>query len=100
MLAGFVLVLFYDVGAISLALAVAPSGRGLLATVMGNPVEAVRILAIMSIEPDMRLLGPLGSYMSEEIGGRGSVLLLGGALLFWTAAPLGLAAEMFARKDV
>jgi hypothetical protein len=98
-LAGFALVLFYDIGAISFAIAAAPSGRALLFTALGNPVEAVRILAIMSIEPDLQLLGPLGAYMSEEIGIRNSTLLLAGALLFWTVAPLVLAIDWFGRKD-
>ncbi len=98
-LAGFALVLFYDIGAISFAVAVAPSGRSLLLTALANPVESVRILAIMSIESDLRLLGPLGSYMAEEVGVRTSTFVLAGALLFWALAPLGLAIDRFAHKD-
>jgi Cu-processing system permease protein len=98
-LAGFALVLFYDVGVISFALAAAPSGRALLLTVLANPVEAVRILAIMSIESDLQLLGPLGAYMSEEVGVRVSTVLLCAALAVWAVVPLALAGRVFATKD-
>ena len=98
-LAGFALVLFYDVGAISFAMAVSPSGRGLLVAVLGNPVEAVRILAILSIEPDLQLLGPLGAYMSEQVGVGPSTVILLLTLLAWTAIPFALAVGLFRRKD-
>ena len=99
-LAWFVLVLFYDLGAIGLALAVSSSGRTLTIATMGNPVECVRILAVMSLEPDLQILGPLGAYLDNEVGTWTTVGLLGGALAAWSAAPLAAAALLFRRQDV
>lgn len=96
----FVFVLFYDLGAIALALAVSSSGKSLLLTVLLNPVEAVRILAILRLEPDARILGPLGSYMSNELGTGLSAGMLLTSLAAWVALPLTLAARLFARQDV
>lgn len=95
----FVLVLLYNLGAIGLALAVSSSGRTLVAVALINPVESVRLLAIMSLEKDLDVLGPLGAYLTERVGTGSSVVLLAGAVVLWTAAPLGLAVRRFARQD-
>jgi Cu-processing system permease protein len=97
--AWFLLVLFYDLGAIGLALAVSSSGRTLLLTVLGNPVETVRILAILSLEPDLQVLGPLGAYLSTEFGTAKSAIMLLAGLLFWTVAPLVASVYLFRRQD-
>jgi len=97
--AWFLLVLFYDLGAIGVALAVESSGRTLLLTVLGNPVETVRILAIMSLEPDLEVLGPLGSYLSNEFGTAQSTIMLVISLCLWTAAPLVASIYLFRQQD-
>lgn len=99
-LAWFVLVLLYDLGAIGLALTVSSSGRSLLVAVMGNPVESVRILAVMSLEPDLQILGPLGAYLVEELGKGTGAVLLSGALLTWAVVPLLIAIRLFGRQDI
>ncbi len=98
-LAWFVLVLAYDLGAIGLALWVSSSGRTLLAVALGNPVEATRLLAILSVEPDLKILGPLGAYMVDRLGTATSAILLLGALLVWSVAPLAIAARIFRGQD-
>ena len=95
----FVLVLFYDLGALSFALSVSSSGRTLLLAVLSNPVEGSRVLAILGLEPDLRILGPLGSYLVNEIGTSTSVALIIGALFGWTVIPLYVATRLFARQD-
>ncbi|MBI5949349.1 MAG: ABC transporter permease [Chloroflexi bacterium] len=95
----FFLVLLYDLGAIGLALTVSSSGRTLVAVVLGNPVESVRILAVMSLEPDLEILGPLGSYLSEQVGRGTSTILLAAGLGAWVVAPLVAAVEVFRRQD-
>jgi len=95
----FVLVLLYDVGAIGLAMTVSSSGRALLLVVLGNPVEAVRILAVLSLEPDLQVLGPLGAYVTEEVGVRTGTWLLIGALVVWTVAPLAAAIQALGERD-
>ncbi len=95
----FVLVLFYDLAAIGAALAVSASGRTLLVAVLANPVEGARILAIVGLEPDLRILGPLGAYLVNEVGLSTTVMLLLTELVAWTVGPLFVAASVFARQD-
>ena len=95
----FVLVLAYDLGAIGLALAVSPSGRTLVAVALLNPAESTRLLAIMSIERDLDVLGPLGAYLTDRVGTAASRGLLLAAIAAWTAAPLAIAARGFSRQD-
>lgn len=95
----FVLVLFYDLAAIGIALSVSSSGATLLLAVLANPVEGARILAIIGLEPDLRILGPMGAYLVNEVGLVTTTLLLLGELIAWTAIPLGIAAHVFARQD-
>jgi len=95
----FVLVLFYDLGAIGLALSISSSGRTLLVAVLGNPVESVRLLAIMSLERDLQILGPLGSYMVDQLGTATSAGLLIAAIAVWTVAPLAVAIRVFGSQD-
>lgn len=100
MLAWFVFVLLYQLGAIGLALAISTSGRGLVVVSVLNPVEAVRILAVLSLEPDLQVLGPMGAYLHLELGTGASIALLVGALLTWTVVPLAASALVLRRQDI
>lgn len=95
----FVMVLAYDLGAIGIALAIAPSGRMLVLPVLANPVETTRILAVLSIEPDLQILGPLGAYLSNQLGAVAAAVLLWSALVAWCLLPLALAVRIFRRQD-
>ncbi len=98
-LAWFLLVLVYDLGAIGLALWISSSGRTLLAVALGNPVEATRLLAVLSVEPDLQILGPLGSYMIDRLGTATSAVLLLLSLAAWSVAPLAIAVRIFQSQD-
>ncbi|MCZ2109565.1 MAG: ABC transporter permease [Dehalococcoidia bacterium] len=98
-MAWFALVLFYDLGAVSIALWVSSSGRTLTLAALGNPVEAVRLLAVMSLEPDLQVLGPLGAYLDNELGRAVSMGLLSVGIAIWTAGPIVAAAALFNRQD-
>ncbi len=98
-LAWFVLVLVYDLGAIGLALWLSSSGRTLLAVALGNPVEATRLLAVLSVEPDLQILGPLGAYMVDRLGTKTSAVLLLLSLAAWSLAPLCVAVRLFQSQD-
>ena len=98
-LAWFGFVFAYDLGAIAVILSISSSGETLLAAILGNPVENVRVLAIMSLEPDMEVLGPFGSYMADRFGVAVSALVLLGALAAWTLGPLVAATTLFAGED-
>jgi len=95
----FLLVLLYDLGAVGLALSVSSSGRSLLLVVLGNPIECVRILAIMSLESDLDTLGPLGSYVSNEVGRGAGILLLSTALAAWVIVPLLATLRIAGNRD-
>lgn len=98
-LAWFVFVLLYQFVAIGVALSVASSGRALVGAVLLNPVEAVRILAVMSLAPDFQVLGPLGAYMHFEIGIGRTIALLGAAIFVWCVAPVLCAAHLLRAQD-
>jgi Cu-processing system permease protein len=95
----FALVLFYNLVAIGFALSVASSGEMLLVSTVLNPVETVRILAVLSLEPDLHVLGPLGAYLYVEFGPALSAVILGVALLAWAGVPLTAAAAIFRKQD-
>ena len=99
-LAWFAFVLLYQFVAIGVALAITASGRGLVAAVLLNPVEAVRILAVMSLSPDLQVLGPLGAYLYLELGVVRSALLLAASTLAWCVVPLVAAARILRGQDV
>jgi ABC-type transport system involved in multi-copper enzyme maturation permease subunit len=95
----FVFVIFYDLAAMGFALLVTGSGESLLAVTLGNPVESVRILAVLSLDPELQVLGPLGAYLYETFGTTGSTFVLLGGVLLWTVVPLTAAAMIFRRQD-
>jgi Cu-processing system permease protein len=96
----FVLVFLYQLAAIGVALALSSSGPSLVLATVLNPVEAVRILAVLTLEPDLRVLGPMGAYLHIELGTARSALLLSMAVVAWTVVPLLFAAALFRRQDV
>jgi Cu-processing system permease protein len=98
-LAWFVLVIAYDLGAIGMALALTPSGKTIFIAVLANPVECVRILAVMGIERDLDVLGPLGAYLSDTLGRSGAIAFLATAITAWTVIPVALAAWLFGQQD-
>ena len=61
----------------------------------GNPVDAARVLGVLSLEPDLYLLGPAGAYLTARFSRAGAACLLLASLAFWAAAPLALAVRKF-----
>lgn len=98
-LAWFILVIAYDLGAIGMALALTPSGKTIFLAVLANPVESVRILATMGIERDMDVLGPLGTYISDTLGTGGAIAFLSASIAAWAILPVALAAWLFRQQD-
>lgn len=65
-----------------------------------NPVEAARIALLAGAEPELSVLGPVGFFASQNLGGAALLALgvtwpLGSGLLAWT-----LALRRFSRGDV
>ncbi|MFP5331990.1 MAG: ABC transporter permease subunit, partial [Acidimicrobiia bacterium] len=81
--------------------AIAPSAfgaGGLLGVALINPIESVRLLALLLI--DTEALGPFGGYLLDRFGAAGSVGMLGTSVVFWVLAPMWLATLVFRRRDV
>lgn len=94
--AWFWFVLLYDlllIGSLAVSgLPVQLVGAALLA----NPVDAARVLGVLSLEPDLYLLGPAGAYLTSEFGRGGVAALLVSALALWAVAPFLAATWTFA----
>jgi ABC-type multidrug transport system ATPase subunit/ABC-type transport system involved in multi-copper enzyme maturation permease subunit len=91
----FALVLLYDLVLMG-TLAIGGMPVELLgAALVANPIDAARVLGVLSLEPDLYLLGPAGAYLTARFSSGGTALLLCGALAFWASAPLVCAVLAF-----
>jgi Cu-processing system permease protein len=97
MLVWFVLVLLFDLLLIGVVSSTSLGGGGLFVTLLANPVEIVRVLAIIHLEPDLEILGPFGAFVLEEVGTAGATAILVTALLAWMSAPVAAAIMLFDR---
>lgn len=99
MLVWFVAVLFFDLVLIGMVSAASVGGGGLLVALLLNPVEIVRVLAIIHLEPDLQVLGPFGSYLLEDFGTAWATAVLTGALVLWAVVPIAAGVWLFQRSD-
>ena len=99
MLVWFFAVLFFDLVLIGMVSGTSLGGAGLLATLLLNPVEIVRVLAIIHLEPDLQVLGPFGSYLLESLGTTAATAVLSAALAVWVVAPMSAAVWLFRSRD-
>jgi Cu-processing system permease protein len=95
MVTWFAFVLLYDLVLMgSLAVSGMPAGW-LAAALVGNPVDAARVLGVLALEPDLYLLGPAGAFLTTRLSAAGTASLLIVALFLWALVPVGLAAMKF-----
>ena len=81
----FAMVLLYDLVLMgSLAISGLPVEM-LTAGLVANPVDAARVLGVLSLEPDLYLLGPAGAYLTARFSRGGAAILLLGSLVAWAA---------------
>ena len=99
LLVWFAAVLLFDLVLIGLVTSSSLGGASLLVLLLLNPVEIVRVLAIINLEPDLQVLGPFGSYILEELGTTGATAVLLGSLAAWAVVPFAAAAWLFNRSD-
>jgi Cu-processing system permease protein len=93
------LVFIFDLVLIGAVSSTSLGGGGLLSLLLLNPVEIIRVLAIIHLEPDLQILGPFGAYILERFGVGGASVILGTALAAWVVAPVTLAAWLFSTRD-
>ena len=67
----------------------------LTAALVLNPVDATRVLGVLSLEPELYLLGPAGAYLTAEFGRAGAAALLLVAIALWATVPLAIAIITF-----
>ena len=72
----------------------------MLVAVLANPLEAGRLLAILTLDPGATVLGPFGPYLVERFGTTGSKMLLAAALTAWTAGALAVSHAALRRRDI
>ncbi|HEU5219152.1 MAG TPA: ABC transporter permease subunit, partial [Gemmatimonadales bacterium] len=75
-----------------------PLERPMLGLMMANPIDLGRVLLLLRFDISA-LLGYTGAVFQQFFSGAGGAAIAAGGLLLWIAAPLGLAAASFARKD-
>lgn len=95
-----VLSLGVDLALAALAPSMHLGAAGLLGTILLNPLEAGRILALLGTNLQGTALGPFGAYLISRFGRVGTVSVLAGDLVAWTAIPLLVARWALARKDL
>lgn len=95
MLTWFAFVLLYDLVLMgSLAISGMPA-EWLAVALIGNPVDAARVLGVLALEPDLYLLGPAGAFLTGRLSAPGTAGLLVGAVLAWAVVPVVAAAIKF-----
>lgn len=95
MVAWFAFVLLYDLVLMgSLAVSGMPA-EWLAAALVGNPVDAARVLGVLALEPDLYLLGPAGAYLTTRLSSSGTAAVLLVALALWGVLPVCAAALKF-----
>lgn len=95
----FFAVLFFDLILIGMVSEANLHGIGLLAALLLNPIEIVRVLAIIHLEPDLEILGPFGAFVLERFGVTAATGLLVGALAVWVIAPAATAVWIFSSES-
>jgi len=87
----FALVLLYDLVLLGVLVGAGVQPAALAALLMANPVDAARVLVVLSLEPDLYLLGPAGAWLLGALSTAGTAALLIGSLVGWALIALGAA---------
>jgi Cu-processing system permease protein len=95
MVAWFAFVLLYDLILMGSLAVSGMRAEWLAAALIGNPVDAARVLGVLALEPDLYLLGPAGAFLTARLSAAGTASVLIGALALWGLAPVGAAVMKF-----
>ena len=88
-------VLAYDLLLLGVLVGAGIAPGPLVMLLVANPVDAARVLVVLTLEPDLYLLGPAGAWLLAELGVAGAAALLVGSLLAWALAGLSAALWSF-----
>ena len=96
----FFFVLVYDFLLIGgLSVISSPSIHTLVTFLFINPTDSVRVLSVLLLEPDLYLLGPAGSFITQTFHQSGAIIMILSTLLIWTIVPLVAAVSIFRLKS-
>ncbi len=96
--AWFLAALGIDLLLSGLAVGLSLGPAGLLGAVLLNPLEAIRLSALMAV--DAASLGTLGAHLLYRFGSIGSFLVLGAGVAAWAVIPMQVAMRVLRRRDV
>lgn len=92
------LVFLGDLGIMGSALTMRIEIQRLFWLALANPLHLFKIAAILNLQGNLEILGPIGTFARRSYG-EALLPLLVGLLLLWVLLPLALAAWRVARKD-
>lgn len=95
--AWFAFVLLYDLILMGSLVVASMTTSMLISLVIANPVDAARILVMLSLEHDLHALGPAGTVLISSVGHVGATVVVIAILTAWTAIPLAFAVRRFRR---
>lgn len=98
----FVTVILFDVGALGVAslLRSGHASRVLIVTAIVNPIDAVRVAALLAIEGSTAFGAASLAFLRFTKGAPGAVLLLGLSMVLWIVVPAGTAMFRLKRTDL
>jgi Cu-processing system permease protein len=99
MVAWFAFVLLYDLVLMGTLAVSGMPAEWLAAALVGNPVDAARVLGVLALEPDLYLLGPAGAFLTTRLSPGGTAIVLIGALVLWAVAPVAAAVKAFSIRN-
>ena len=95
----FICVLAYDILLLGSLSIISLPADALTFLLFLNPVDSSRVLSIITLEPDLYVLGPAGAYLVDSFTSLGAMGLLLGSLMIWTILPLLYALRSFNIKQ-
>lgn len=95
----FICVLAYDILLLGSLSIISLPADALTFLLFLNPVDSSRVLSIITLEPDLYVLGPAGAYLVDSFSSTGAMVLLLGSLMIWTILPLLYALRSFTIKQ-
>ncbi len=98
----FFFVMFYDLVVMAMTLYLKKSvlSNVLIFGLLGNPVDMVRVMSLISVG-GTTVFGPAGASLTKLLGSSASIgLLFSGMLLLWIVLPLGAAILLFRRQSL
>jgi Cu-processing system permease protein len=94
----FGLVFLGDLGLMGASVALQLGAQAILCLALANPLQVYKLAAVLTIRPDLDLLGPAGLYGAETFGAWLGPALVG-LLTAWVALPLAAAGALLARRE-